>query len=153
MDIQKIIAEHKDQIIQGANERVRSQRVKGERDSVNDGGEPENVSKPANAPSDMSAAKIMGLFGYEDYSRIDDKTRSKLMEVSKFFDGDPEAIRRWEARIGSPPMGVDRLNHLYGSIKLRGYSRYVNAAEDSNSERTEQGGSGDPPGITITITK
>lgn len=78
--------------------------------------------------AEVSKIQLQGFFGLSDLAPSEAKM---LSELSTLFDGKQDAellweIRNIENRIGTPPFGMGRLQHLYNYMSIQ---RQINQLE------------------------
>jgi hypothetical protein len=85
---------------------------------IPDGMTPEEL---AGKLAEVSKIQIQGFFGLNDLSPAESKM---LSEMSTLFNGKQDAdllweIRNIENRIGTPPLGMSRLQHVYNYLNIQ----------------------------------
>lgn len=98
----------------------------------------------------LDILKVLPLFGMDSMDQVASKEKEMLKIIAGIMgDNLGDKIVNFESKIGTPPIGVSRIRHIYNSLMFK------NAAQDSNSGQSKQnsdGDSGSPASRPIEIS-
>lgn len=122
MTFKEIWEESKDKIVINKNPEPEVE------DTPSDG---ELGSTPPEA-SKLRILKILSLLGVDSFEELAEREREMLEYISNEIPGDlGDEIVRMESRIGTPPIGMSRIRHIYNHLRF-------NNATKSGDSRQEQ---------------